>query len=313
MRLPSPSISTRLAEDRLFYGWKLRTHVPLPSLPALSGQAKPDLTLVRGPVPDRLPQAAWTSPFVEIGADGSVLIRIPDVVKFLILDPHHLILDQECKAETSVIETFLFSAVTGILLHQQGVLPLHASCVMVGDVAIAMAGVSGRGKSTLAGILSQRGHDVVTDDICPVSFQGGGVFITPGPPRIRLWPDASDLLGLSHAGLATARPRHPKRVLVAPGTDAGPKPLGALIRLAIDKRLEAPVLCRLSGPAAITPMEELVYRARLGRRLGRRIGLFQDLARLAAAVPFYQLVRPEGAVDPSLLADLVTSTVNKDG
>lgn len=299
--------------DRLFYGYRLRTDVPLPSMPlmepSLEPDGTPDLTLRRGAVPDRLTAAIWTSPFVEIEADGTVLVRIPDVVRFMIRDGRHLVLDQTCGAETSVIETFLFSVVAGVVLHQRGVLPLHASCVMVGDVAIAMAGVSGRGKSTLAGALSLRGHAVVTDDICPVSFRDGRALITPGPARVRLWPDAAQRLGLSHDLLETGRPHHPKRVLAAAGTDATPKPLGALIRIAVDKRLDRPVMKRLTGPATMTPIEELVYRARLGRRLGRRIGLFQDLVRLAGLVPIFQLIRPEGESDLPQLLDLVCSAI----
>lgn len=308
--LPTPTRPDP-GEDRLFYGCRLRTEVPLPSLPVMAGDGAADLTLRRGTVPAQLSEAVWTSPFVEIATDGTVLVRIPNVVAFLVRGGCHLTLDQDSRAETSVIETFLFSAVAGAVLHQRGVLPLHASCVMVGGAAIAMAGVSGRGKSTLAGILSMRGHEVVTDDICAVGFRDGKALITPGPPRVRLWPDAAGLLGLSHDALETGRPNHPKRVLVAQGTDAAPKPLGALIRIGVDKQLEAPVIRRLSGPTAITPIEELVYRARLGRRLDRRIGLFQDLVRLAALVPIYQLVRPE-SVDPSLLADLVIATVGGD-
>ncbi|MFV3130381.1 serine kinase [Niveispirillum sp. KHB5.9] len=297
----------------MYYGFRLRTSVPLPSLPALAGDGVPDLTLRRGVVPDRLPDAVWASPFVEIAIDGTVLVRIPNVVGFLVRGGCQLILDQDSDAETSVIETFLFGAVAGAVLHQRGILPLHASCVMVGDIAVAMAGVSGRGKSTLAGIMSLRGHEVVCDDICAIGFHGGRAFVAPGPPRVRLWPDAAELLGLSHDGLQTARPNHPKRVLAARGTDAATKPLGALVRLGIDRRLQAPVIRRLAGPAAITPVEELVYRARLGRRLDRRIGLFQDMARLATLVPIYQMVRPEGIVDPSLLVDLVASTVGGGG
>ena len=309
--LPPPSLN-RWDEDRLFYGCRLRTEVPLPSLPIMAEDGIPDLTLRRGVVPDRLPETVWASPFVEIAADGGILIRIPGIVGFLVREGRHLTLDQDSRAETSVIETFLFSVAAGAVLHQRGVLPLHASCVMIGDVAVAMAGVSGQGKSTLAGIMSRRGHEVVTDDVCPVGFQDGKALITPGPPRIRLWPDAAGLLGLSPEGLETGRPDHPKRVLAARGTDAAPKPLGALVRIGTDKRLDTPIIYRLTGHAAITPIEELVYRARLGRRLGRRVGLFLDLVRLAALVPIYQLVRPEGPVDPSRLADLVASTLQDE-
>jgi len=284
--------------------------VPLPSLPAPTGHGEPDLTLSRGPVPHRLQAPVWSSHFVEIGADGAVLVRVPDVVGFLVRDGCKVILDEDCDAETSVIETFLFSTVAGAVLHRRGIFPLHASCVMVGDVAVALAGVSGRGKSTLAGIMSMHGHDVVSDDICPVAFQNGRAMIAPGPCRIRLWPDSATLLGLSHEALDVGRPNHPKRVLSARGTDGAPKPLGAVVRVAIDRRIETPILHRLSGPSAITPMEELVYRARLGRRLDRRVGLFQDLVRLAALVPIYQLIRPEGSFDPALLVDLVRSTAN---
>lgn len=307
--LPALSLPGK-GEDRLFYGLRLRTETPLPSLPEWAGSGEPDLILRRGPVPHRLPSPVWSSHFVEIGADGAVLVRIPDVVGFLVKDGTQVVLDEDCDAETSVIETFLFSVVAGVVLHKRGVLPLHASCVMVDDVAIAIAGVSGRGKSTLAGIMSTRGHDVVSDDICPVAFHDGQAMIAPGPCRIRLWPDSAELLGLSHEALETGRPNHPKRVLAARGADRAPKPLGAVVRIAIDRRIERPILYRLSGAAAITPMEELVYRTRLGRRLDRRVGLFQDLVRLAALVPIYQLLRPERGFDPSRLADLVCSAAN---
>ncbi|AEO49561.1 Hpr(Ser) kinase/phosphatase [Rhodospirillum rubrum F11] len=310
--LPTPPAPGR-DEDRLFYGYRLRTEVPLPSLPILAENGAPDLTLRRGWVPDRLPDAVWASPFVEIAADGAVLIRIPGILAFLIRDGRHVTLDQDSDAATGVIETFLFSVGAGAVLHQRGVLPLHASCVMIGDVAVAMAGVSGRGKSTLAGLLSMRGHEVVTDDVCPVVFHETKALVVPGPPRLRLWPDAADLLGLSPGDLQTGRPDHPKRVLAARGAEGTPKPLGAVVRIGIDNRLEAPVLSRLTGHAAITPIEDLVYRARLGRRLDRRVGLFQDLVRLAALVPLYQMSRPDGPVDPSLLADLIASTVVAKG
>jgi len=296
-------------EDRLFYGYRLRTDVTLPSLPLMPMDGAPDLTLCRGVVPDGLPETTWTSPFVEIGDDGAVLVRIGDTLRFLVRDGCRIVLDQNGPPESSVVETFLFSAVAGIVLHQRGVLPLHASCVMVGDVAVALAGVSGRGKSTLAGALSMQGHPVVTDDVCPIEFRGNVAMAIPGPARLRLWPDSAHRLGVSPDQLQTGRPGHPKRVLAAAACGT-PSPLGALIRIAVDKRLDRPVMHRLTGPSTMTPMEELVYRTRLGRRLGRRLGLFQDLVRLAGVVPIFQLIRPEGTAHLPQLIDLVRSTVS---
>ncbi len=304
---------TGWGEDRLFYGYRLRSDIALPSLPLLTDAGAPDLTLRRGPVPDCLPEPSWSSPFVEIGTDGTLLARIGDTLKFIIQNGRDIVLDQHSRAETSVIETFLFSVVAGSILHQRGMLALHASCVMIGDKAIALAGVSGRGKSTLAGALSMQGHAVVTDDICPITFRENAALVIPGPARVRLWPDAAQMLGLSQDHLAIGRPQHPKRILAVAGPNATPKPLAALIRIAIDKRLNEPVLYRLNGAAAITPIEEIVYRARLGRRLGRRIGLFTDLVRLAGLVPIFQLVRPEGDGNLPRLADLVRSVFPRPG
>lgn len=299
-------------QDRLFYGYRLRSEIALPSLPQMPEPADtPDLILRRGLVPDCLPQASWSSPFVEIGTDGMVLVRIADAVRFTVQDGRDIVLDQHCQAQTSVIETFLFSVVAGIILHQRGMLALHASCVMLGDVAVAMAGVSGRGKSTLAAALSLQGHSLLSDDICPIRFDDGRAMVIPGPARLRLWPDAAQRLGLNPDQLAIGRPQHPKRVLPISSAAAKPMPLAALIRIGIDKQLDAPTIYRLSGAAAITPIEEIVYRARLGRRLGRRIGLFTDLVRLAGIVPVFQLLRPEQGADLPQLADLVRATIAK--
>ena len=309
MPAPSSVADYGPCEDRLFYGYRLQTEIALPSLPRLDAGGAPDLTLRRGEVPDRLAEADWSSPFVEIGSDGTVLVRIGGTLKMLVRDGRHIVLDRTGGTEIGGIETFLFSAVAGIVLHRFGVLPLHASCVMVGDVAVALAGVSGRGKSTLAGAMSLQGHAVVTDDVCPIVFRDGAALAVPGPARIRLWPDAADRLGLSQNRLETGRPNHPKRVLAAGSPAVAPRPLGAVVRLGIDKRLDRPVMTRLTGPATMTPLEELVYRARLGRRLGRRIGLFQDLVRLVGIVPVFQLVRPESFDDLPVLVDLVRSAV----
>ncbi len=296
------------AEDRLFYGYRLRTSLRLEALPSLPQEGEADITLEVGDVPRHLAALTWSSPFIEIGEDGRVLVHFGDGVRFLVRDGWRVVLDEASASCLGDIEALLLGTVAGVLLHQRGDLPLHASGVVIGNRAVALAGPSGRGKSTLAAALAAQEYALISDDIFRVRFTDGKAWAVPGSSRLRLWPHAAGLLFRAPETLVTGRIGHPKRLLVLPPAPEA-VPLGALIRLRIDTRLKTPRLTRLSGPMAIMPAEDVVYRARLGRRLGRRIGLFQDLARLAALVPVFALTRTGDPDDLSDLARLVVSVM----
>jgi len=299
-----------MPDDRQFYGYRLRSEVALPGLPPLPPGGQADIVLRRGDVPTALAAPVWSSPFLQIGGDGTVLVRAGETLRFAIRGGREIILDAASGLAAGEIESFLLSAVAGALLHQRGDLVLHASCVAVAGRAVAIAGPSGRGKSTLAGALVAAGQTLVTDDICRVGFVDGQVFAMPGSLRLRLWPDAARELGRTPDSLAPGRPNHPKRLLVEPSGATAPVPLGAVIRLAVGPggaRIE-----RLSGPASIMPAEDLLYRVRLGRGLGRGVGLFRDLMRLGGTVPVFRLTRGVGPHDLSPLVELVLSAMERE-
>ncbi len=298
-------------EDRLFYGYRLRTALLLESLPTLPRDGVADITVDMGEVPRHLTAPTWTSAFIEIGEDGGVLVRVGDGLRFMVRDGRQVVVDEATAANLGDVEALLLGAVAGVLLHQRGDLVLHASGVVIGGRAVALAGPSGRGKSTLAAALAALGYAPLCDDLFRVRLADDGVWAIPGSSRLRLWPQAAVLLSHAPETLATGRPGHPKRLLVLPPAPA-PVPLAALIRLRLDTRLDTPRLTRLSGPSAIMPAEDLVYRARLGRRLGRRIGLFQDMTRLGAQVPVFALTRIGNPKDLSDLARLVVSAMTDD-
>src|SRR6185436_17962029 len=68
-----------------------------------------------------------------------------------------------------IVGFHLVRSVTGAVLQQRGLLPLHASALLLGAGAIALLGPSRAGKSTLAAALARRGHPVLADDVVPVS------------------------------------------------------------------------------------------------------------------------------------------------
>jgi hypothetical protein len=302
-----PDMSSTVTEDRMLYGYRLRTDLPLASLPPAVGDGLPEIELRFGEVSQNLDAPIWRSPFIEIGTDGDVLMRLGDHTCFLVREGREVIVNEAAVSHMADVETFLLGAVSGVLLHQRSDLALHASCVASDGRAVAIVGPSGRGKSTLAAALAARGATLLTDDVCRILFEGRTVLTVPGSCRLRLWPDAARTLDHVPETLPTGRSGHPKRILELSSGNVDPVPLAAIVRLGVDTRLDVPTLTRLSGPTSVMPAEDMLYRARLGRRLGRRIELFQGLTRLAALVPVFSLIRTGNVADLPDLVGLVES------
>lgn len=76
-------------------------------------------------------------------------------------------------------------------LMRQGNVVLHASCLVTpGGRCYALAGESGRGKSTLAAEMAQRGHRFLSDDCTVIDLSSGAPIAAPAYPGIRLHPDS---------------------------------------------------------------------------------------------------------------------------
>ncbi|MEL6927649.1 MAG: hypothetical protein AAFO95_03325 [Cyanobacteria bacterium J06600_6] len=87
----------------------------------------------------------------------------------------------------------LTSVITGACLSLQNQVAIHANAVSIDSQAIAFAGHSGKGKSTLSTYCASCGSGFVTDDVLVVDQQGKTY---PGNPRIKLYAHTAKSLGL---------------------------------------------------------------------------------------------------------------------
>jgi len=71
---------------------------------------------------------------------------------------------------------------------------LHASAVSIGGRAVAFAGRSGAGKTTLAALACLAGADLVADDTLAMDVDGAEVRCLPGSRELRLRPAPAELL-----------------------------------------------------------------------------------------------------------------------
>jgi hypothetical protein len=258
------------------------------------GQDQPvDVTITLGDVPDRLHDLRFESAAVQVSRSGACRVTFPNIGTYLVDPPGREVLVAPAPSVVpSAVRVFLLGTVFGILCHKRGRVPLHASCVRIGNQAVAFAGPSGIGKSTLAAAFLRRGHVVLSDDVAVIDPNAvGGPVVWPAFPRLKLWRDTLDHMQVPIEGLEQGRPELARYHLQVPTFTPEPLPLATVyhLREAVDARHEK--IARLRGLSAIRETNESVYRRTIGRSLGGGDRLMFAVRRLCAEVPMHVLAR----------------------
>jgi hypothetical protein len=198
----------------------ITSDVALPGF--LECRSAPDVTVVVSPSDRSAPAGLeWT---VE-ARPGDVSGFLPGVGDYRVQGGAEIVIGRLADADTEAIATAISGPLLGILLAQRGFFLLHASTVAIDGVAVTFFGESGRGKSTLAAALSERGHELLADDMTIIDTNGPAPRVLPGSPRLRLWPDSVEALDQGVEELEQVR-RDRAKVWAAAGRFAGqPCPL----------------------------------------------------------------------------------------
>jgi hypothetical protein len=173
------------------------------------------------------------------------------------------------------VRALLMGPVQAILWHQRGLLPLHASAVSANGSAIAIAGPSGTGKSTLAAQLSALGCPALADDICIVDPSSSTVLM--GQRRLRLWRNALDHLGIPVAGLPRAMSRTEKFVLIREAQLIPERQPLAHIVLPVRTRERSVQVHQLHGADATLAVTNVVHMLPVAHELNLGAAVFQAL------------------------------------
>lgn len=296
--------------DGLLCGWRIRSAIALPELLEWQGDDRPpDLTVRLGEVDESLPEGRSISPFLQIDGPGTGLLQVPMVGRFLVRSSGDITVAPQPEASDAEIRLFLLGSVLGMVCHQRGLLPLHASSVVIDGGAVAFCGPSGMGKSTLALRLARRGHAVVSDDVCVVE-SGAPARVRPSFPRLKLWRDAMEDAALSLEGLERNRRGAEKFHIIGPhGGMRDTLPLRAIFLLRRAESAESEGIEQLSAPLDIlAALQAETFRPQVGRALGDAKALFQSRTLIAREVPIYRLKRQADA-PPERWLDAIAATV----
>ena len=250
----------------------------------------------RGSVPDRLDGLAVPrgthrlsgSTFLLRGRGLACLYRRGEGITAELDDP----------AEAGSLELFLSGTVHSAVAALAGLMPLHASAVVVGGAgrgpdskgAIAFAGPAGAGKSTTVAGLAARGFPLFADDTLVLDPTHRPPVCLPGHKRLKLWPDALALTGARQGELVAED--YAKYFADVPADRSGqPLPLRAIVVLEAG---DEPALFPVRGAARIALLDDDHYTAQLhalanGHGRAERLAL---LARLGESIGVWRFVRP---------------------
>ena len=269
----APPRGTIPTDDRFLCGWRVASALPLPDLlPWTGGDGPADLRIEVGPVPERLTDTVFDQPLLQVAADGTCRFQVPGVAAYLIdADARRVVVEPAMAPDAPDIRVFLYGTVLGLLCYRRGLVPLHASCVRIGDGAVAMAGASGMGKSTLAAALLRRGCPVLSDDVTVIDLASpDGPRVLPAFPRLKLWGDAMARMGFAVDGLERSRPELEKFHLpVETRFSRQSVLLRAVFHLTVGPGHEGGTTRRLHGPEAAAGIWRDLYRNGMMVRLGQ--------------------------------------------
>lgn len=288
------------------YGLLIDSELPLPDLarePAPS--ARPDVLVRLGPVAPPspgavlLPRGLWVD-------DGRIGIDVPDVGRYACSDGSRITLEPAPGASDDALRLFLLGSALGCLLSQRGLLVLHGNAFVVDGGCAVVLGHSGAGKSTLAAEMHRRGHVVLSDDVVPVDPAGRAV---PGWPRIKLWQDALDRLGLTSSGLDRVHDRFAKFHVPLDRSVAGrPEPVPIRWVYVLD-RYDGPLrVVPVPGAAAFASLHEHSYRNEVLVGELRRTHLARS-AHLLRTARLARVDRPRGVDSVASSADAILADI----
>lgn len=288
----------------LAYSLVFDSDVDLPEFPLCTGDYPVDVTLRLGMVPESIPDPVGRGVLYEASA-AEFLLTIPDVARFHVVAGNSITVEPTPGVPLGEVRVFLLGSAVGALLHQRGLLVLHAAAIKTEFGAVCFAGASGAGKSTLLGEMLRRGCAMVVDDVCALDAHDGVVRVLPGYPRTRLWADSAGRLDVDTTELTRTRSTIEKFERQVPEQfHAEATPLRALYILGSDNH-DTVRIEHVPPIQAFSAMLFQTYRRRFVEQLGVIRTHFELVTKAARQCSVAEVQRPAGRFALDELADAV--------
>lgn len=285
------------------YGLHVASEIECPELCPASFSSI-DINVRFGSVPEQIDNPTGCGVVYQTRPD-TFLLNLARVARYLVRNGNEITIEPAPDADKDSIRLFLLGSCFGALLFQRGLLPLHGSAIASPKGAVIFAGASGHGKSTLAGAFHHQGYQVLSDDVAAITIKDGVPYVLPAYPRLMLWADAVERLGVTSSKLRPARAQLEKfhYRLDQPPLEH-PLPLHAIYLLA-PTNSNTITITPLSGFDKIQRLNDNTYRSQFLTGMKLASTHFRQIAAIAQYTKVARVTRPDNSYQLEELAALL--------
>jgi hypothetical protein len=273
------------------FGLCFTSEVELPELPGFSGDSC-DIEIKTGTVPASLENPLKQTVRFSL-AENDFLLTVDNIARYRVQNGNSITIEPAKNATIDEIRLFMYGSAFAALFHQRGMMPLHASTVYDPDGALAFAGNSGAGKSSLSFSLIETGlFKLVSDDITILNYKDGNITVQPGMPHVKLWADVLEHSQKDISQLKSIRKQIQKyRYPLETNFTAAPVLLKALFFLSSQHQQEIQIL-PITGAEKFNLLQNNIFRSQFitGKDLQEKY--FKLTTAVLQKVPVFRIIRP---------------------
>lgn len=295
-----------MAKWRYSYsGLRVESDIELPDWRAFQHPEPFDVidVQIQADIVEKLQAIQAESPAANISVvDYSFTVR--GVGHYRVTNGNEIVVTHKPDSDRGILRLFLQGSAWAGLCYQRGICAIHAGAVQVGNGAVAFCGSPGKGKSTISAWLTNRGHALLSDDLCCIDMSPKeNPLLYPSAQRFRLWNDALDALGWNSEPLERDYFRMDKYIAPWSGIcPNNPLPLRALYILEWGT-------CKLEPLSGITALQRFMnaatYRSELIEQMELSGAYWQSCLSLLQQVPVWELSRPKDLTSMDHVVDML--------
>jgi len=223
------------------------------------------------------------------------LHTVPDIADYYVANGNEICIQPQPGADEKSIRLFLLSNAMAAILHQRGMIPLHASAVYHDGGIVLFCGRSGAGKSTTATALQQKGYTVFSDDVCVLRNNASNELVAlPSYPMMKLWEDSFTKIGLGEVNEEhKIRPEMAKYArFYHDEFNIAAQKIKRVFILETGNLTETIEIKKLGPIAAFKILQQNTYRHVQMNGMKKRDVHFAMISKLAGQVSVYKIDRP---------------------